>query len=135
MYDWWGKSDGYSYEETKCYMKHSMQKDKLPKTYGLFLDTEIIGIYQFTNVNLIVRPDIYPWLANVYIDEKYRHKGYGRKLLETVKETAKDIKDCKEIFLWTEFKGFYEKFGWTFISDIDTYSEESRIQRLYKLSL
>ena len=56
-------------------------------------------------------------------------------MLETVKEASKDIKDYKEIFLWTEFKGFYEKFGWTFISDIDTYSEESRIQRLYKLSL
>ena len=135
MYDWWGKADGYNYQETKCYMKYSMQKDKLPKTYGLFLNDEIIGIYQFTNVNLIVRPDIYPWLANVYIDEKYRHKGYGRKLLETVKETAKDIKDCKEIFLWTEFKGLYEKFGWTFMGDIDTYSKESRIQRLYKLSL
>ena len=86
-------------------------------------------------MNLIVRPDIYPWLANVYIDKRYRNKGYGRKMLETVKEASKDIKDYKEIFLWTEFKGFYEKFGWTFISDIDTYSEEYRIQRLYKLSL
>ena len=135
MYDWWGKSDGYSYDETKCYMKHSMQKEKLPKTYGLFLDNEIIGIYQFTNVNLIVRPDIYPWLANVYIDKRYRNKGYGKKMLETVKDMAKNIKDCKEIFLWTEFKGLYEKFGWTFIDDIDTYSKESRIQRLYKLDL
>ena len=39
------------------------------------------------------------------------------------------------IFLWTEFKGLYEKFAWSFISDIDTYSKDSRIQRLYKLSL
>ncbi len=92
MYNWWGKSDGYSFDETKCYMKHSMQKDRLPKTYGLFLNEQIIGIYQFTHVNLIIRPDIYPWLANVYIDETYRHKGYGRKLLETVKDTAKTIK-------------------------------------------
>lgn len=110
-------------------------KRKIPKTYGLFLDNQIIGIYQFTNVNLIVRPDIYPWLANVYIDKRYRNKGYGRKMLETVKDTAKDIKDYNEIFLWTEFEGLYEKFGWTFIADIDTYSKESRIQRLYKLDL
>lgn len=67
--------------------------------------------------------------------KKYRHKGYGKKMLETVKDTAKDIKDYNKIFLWTEFKGLYEKFGWTFIGDIDTYSKESRIQRLYKLDL
>lgn len=36
MYDWWGKSDGYSYEETKCYMKHSMQKEKYLKHMDCF---------------------------------------------------------------------------------------------------
>ena len=68
----------------KCFMKHSMMEKRLPQTYGLFLDGKIIGIYQFGYEDLSVRPDIYPWLANVYIDESYREKGYGRKLLETV---------------------------------------------------
>lgn len=72
MYNWWGERDGYSFEEVKCFMEHSMQKDKLPQTYGLFLDGQIIGMYQFAYEDLSIRPDIYPWLANVYIDEKYR---------------------------------------------------------------
>ena len=83
MYNWWGKRDGYSFEKVKCFMKHSMMEKRLPQTYGLFLDGKIIGIYQFGYEDLSVRPDIYPWLANVYIDESYRGKGYGRKLLET----------------------------------------------------
>ena len=85
MYNWWGKKDGYTFEKVKYYMKHSMQKDRFPQTYGLFLDNKIIGMYQFTLEDLDVRPDIYPWLANVYIDEQYRNKGYARKLLENVK--------------------------------------------------
>ena len=88
MYNWWGKRDGYSFEKVKCFMKHSMMEKRLPQTYGLFLDGKIIGIYQFGYEDLSVRPDIYPWLANVYIDESYRGKGYGRKLLETVNEIA-----------------------------------------------
>ncbi len=135
MYNWWGKRDGYSFEKVKCFMKHSMEKDRLPQTYGLFLDDKIIGMYQFTYEDLSVRPDIYPWLANVYIDEEYRKKGYGRKLLENVKDTAQKNIKFEEIFLYTEHKGLYEKFEWNYLCDIDTYNENSRIERLYKLKI
>lgn len=69
-------------------MQHSLQKDRLPKTYGLFLNDTIIGMFQLTYEDLAVRPDIYPWLANVYIDEKYRKMGYSKNLLEGVKNIA-----------------------------------------------
>lgn len=89
MHNWWGREDGYTFEEVKCFMKHSLQKHKLPQTYGIFVDNKIVGIYQFAYEDLSIRPDIYPWLANVYIDEAYRNKGLGRKMLETVRENAK----------------------------------------------
>lgn len=135
MYNWWGKKDGYNFEKVKCFMKHSMQTDRLPQTYGLFLNNKIIGMYQFTLEDLNVRPDIYPWLANVYIDEEYRNKGYARNLLENVKENAKRTIDFDELFLYTKHIGLYEKFGWEYISEIDTYNDDSRIERLYKLDL
>ena len=119
MYNWWGRKDGLSFEKVKCYMIHSMQKNRLPQTYGLFLDNKIIGMYQFTLEDLNIRPDIYPWLANVYIDEKYRGKGYARKLLENVKEHAKRSMDFDELFLYTKHIGLYEKFGWKYISNLD----------------
>ena len=59
-------------------------------------------MYQFSYEDLSIRPDIYPWLANVYIDEKFRKKGYGRKLLENVRNTAKENINFDEIFLYTE---------------------------------
>ena len=135
MYNWWGKRDGYSLEAVKCFMKHSMEENRLPQTYGLFLDNKIIGMYQFTYDDLSVRPDIYPWLANVYIDEKYRGKGYGRKLLESLFDNAKENINFGEIFLYTKHIGLYEKFGWTFIEEVDTFKKEQRIERLYKLDL
>lgn len=135
MYNWWGKKDGYSFDGVKCFMQHSLLKDRLPKTYGLFLDNNIIGMFQLTLEDLKVRPDIYPWLANVYIDEKYRGKGFGRKLLESVKEIAQSNIEFKEIFLYTKHKGLYEKFNWKYVCEIDTFNEESRIESLYKLDL
>lgn len=135
MYNWWGIKNGHSFDGVKCFMEHSLQKDRLPQTYGLFIDNKIIGMFQLTYEDLNVRPDIYPWLANVYIDEEYRKKGYGRKLLESVKEIAKSKLNFKELYLYTKHNNLYEKFGWKYISDIDTFNEESRIEKLYKLDL
>ena len=135
MYNWWGIKDGYSFEAVKCFMQHSLQKDRLPKTYGLFLNDTIIGMFQLTYEDLAVRPDIYPWLANVYIDEKYRKMGYSKNLLEGVKNIAQSSLEFNELFLYTKHIGLYEKFGWKYISQINTYKDESRMERLYKLDL
>lgn len=97
MYNWWGIKNGYSYDGIKCYMKHSLQRERLPYTYGLFVNNKIIGMFQLTLEDLNVRPDIYPWLCNLYIDEEYRNKGYGRILLESVKGIAKSKLDFNEL--------------------------------------
>ena len=135
MYHWWGKEDGYTLEAVKCRMKHSIQKERLPQTYGLFLDNEMIGMYQFTLEDLFVRPDIYPWLACVYIDGNYRNKGYGKILLESVKSMAQENLKSDEIYLYTKHVGLYEKFGWEFVSEINRFKKEAITERLYRLSL
>ena len=135
MYKWWGEKDGYTSEAVRCFMEHSLQKDRLPQTHGLFLKNDIIGMFQLTYEDLKVRPDIYPWLANVYIDKKYRGKGYGRMMLENLKDIAMKNLDFKELFLYTKHKGLYEKFGWQYVCEIDTFDEKSRIEGLYKLEI
>lgn len=109
-------------------MQHSMEDNRLPQTYGVFLDNEIIGMYQFAYDDLSVRPDIYPWLANVYIDEKYRGKGYGRRLLESVYDNAKENIDFNKLFLYTKHIGLYEKFGWNFIGEVDTFKKSKELK-------
>lgn len=135
LYHWWGRREGYYYEAVRCYMAHSLQNHRLPQTYGLFLEDRLIGMYQFTHGDLFPRPDIYPWLANVYIDSQYRSAGYGRYLIETVQENAQTYLESEELFLFTTHIGLYEKFGWDFMEEIDTYLEHERIQRLYHLKL
>lgn len=135
MYNWWGKEEGYTFESIKCYLKHSFQKDRLPKTYGVFYDEILVGMFQFTYSDLEIRPDIYPWLANLYVDEKYRNKGLARVMLEKVNEIARTSLNFNELYLFTKHIDLYEKFGWTYISELDTYTKNPRIQKLYKLKL
>ena len=133
MYSWWGKDEGYSREAVRVSMEHSLRENGLPQTFGLFSDGELIGMYQFTYSDLFVRPDIYPWLANVYVDPRFRGRGYGRMLLSAVPESALAA-GIGELYLFTEIKGLYEKLGWRFMGELDSFLNP-RMRRLYKLEL
>lgn len=135
MYNWWGIEDGYSYEAVRCRMKHSCNEDRLPQTYGLYLNDKLIGMYQFTLEDVFVKPDLYPWLACVYISEEYRNKGYGRILMESVEVQAKENLNFEELYLFTKHETLYEKFGWEFVSNIKTYKQNDSVQKLYKKKL
>ena len=80
------------------------------------------------------RPDIYPWLINVYVDEKFRGKNVCRQLMITVNENAKKA-GLTELFLYTKHKGLYEKFGWDFVEEVKTFKDDSPIERLYRLKI
>jgi predicted acetyltransferase len=135
MYKWWGIEENYRYEEVRCYMKHSFNDKKLPQTYGIFLDNKIIGMYQFTYRDLFLRPDIYPWLANVHIDEKYRNNGFGKKLIESVKNNAVKNLEHDEIYLYTQHENLYEKYGWERIGKENILDINFKSQILYKLKI
>lgn len=51
MYNCWGTKEAYSLEKVCCCMEHSLQENRLPQTYGLFLKDVLIGMYQFTNTD------------------------------------------------------------------------------------
>ena len=135
LYKWWGQEKGYTFEGVKCFLEHSFQKDRLPKTYGVFYKGRIIGMFQFLYNDLNVRPDIYPWLANLYVDEEYRNKGIAKKMIKKIKEVAKTTLNFDDLYLFTKHINMYEKFGWEYISEVDTYIEKPRVQRLYKLDI
>ena len=134
MYGWWGRAEGYSYETVHSCMAHSLNDGGLPQTYGLYIGDELIGMYQFTYSDLFARPDIYPWLANVYIEPRYRNKGYGDILLRSVKASARDNLSEDRLYLFTCHEGLYEKYGWEYAGEIDTFLRPCR-QRLYRLEL
>lgn len=134
MYGWWGEKEGYAYEAVHSYMVHSLNDRRLPQTYGLYLGDELIGMYQFTYEDLFARPDIYPWLANVYIEPGHRNKGYGGYMLRSVKENAAANLRESELFLFTAHEGLYEKYGWEYAGEIDAFLEPNK-QRLYRLEL
>ena len=135
-YRWWGKRDGISPQEVRCTLIHSLNRgDRLPQTFVAVEDERALGMYQLSMIDdLYCRPDLYPWLIDVYVAEPFRGRGVGRALLETVPMNARAA-GLTELYLYTTHAGLYEKFGWTFLEEVDTFREESPKERLYRLSL
>ncbi len=134
MYEWWGEKDNWSLEKVKEYMRNSMCTDRIPQTFIAVHDNEVVGMYQISMNDLDVRPDIYPWLINVYVEPKYRGNGICKKMVEHCINEAREL-NLENIYLYTKHVGLYEKYGFNFIKEINTFKEDSLVERLYVFNI
>ena len=84
--------------------------------------------------DLFVRPDLYPWLCNVYVSPAHRGCGIGRALLQSVPGAMRSL-GIERLHLYTTHESLYEKFGWTYAGPLHTFDRMQDLQRLYILQL
>jgi len=74
-------------------------------------------------------------LDSVYIDKNYRGLGISKVIMNNVENQAKQL-GIKELYLYTDIVGLYEKYDWVFIKEVDApVNGAPRTQRLYKIDL
>ena len=132
IHEEWGINEGESLDLNRAYVKSSLCENKIPQTFALMEDEKIIGTFQIGLSDCDAKQDIYPWLRNVFIEEKNRGKGYLNEIIKFLKNQMR-VLNINEIYLFTEHKDLYEKYGFDFIEEFDTFIEGKRIQRLYRL--
>ncbi len=98
-------------------LKLSITTPLLPKTIIMKKDDVLIGFYQ------IIEHDndhtLYtPWIANVFIDYKYRGCGYGALLIKSIPTMCKQL-GIKEIYLHSRLQNFYEKFNFEYLQKLE----------------
>ena len=134
-YNWWGIKTGKTKEEIRYLFEHSICIERLPQTFVALIDDKAVGMYQLSMTDdLFGRPDIYPWLINVYVDEAFRGRQICREMMLTVPQNAKNA-GIEQLYLYTSHIGLYEKFGWEFVEQVKTFDAKSPLERLYKLNI
>ena len=90
-YAWWGVRDGISPAEVRCTLAHSLNRgDRLPQTFVAVEDGQALGMYQLSMIDdLYCRPDLYPWLIDVYVAEPFRGRGVGRKVVRALMDRGR----------------------------------------------
>lgn len=143
FYHWWGKKYGRSKEYVTSYVRRNVLASKngnsnntfgIPEVYGIYQDGNFAGTFSFTMCDTEERTDLYPWLADVYIDEEYRGQGISRFLIKSSIRVAKE-KGLKCLYCYTAHDSLYEKYGFKFVELIPTEDKEEFYERLYKIDL
>ncbi|MEK8197878.1 GNAT family N-acetyltransferase [Lysinibacillus sp. FSL M8-0134] len=106
----WGVEGGRAFYED-CMIHALINPNDIPSFYIAKVDDNIIGTYALIRNDLNSRQDLSPWLACLFIDEKFRGNSLGAKLLNHgLQEAAK--RGYEYLYLTSDLKDYYEKYGW-----------------------
>ncbi|WP_416150117.1 GNAT family N-acetyltransferase [Salipaludibacillus sp. HK11] len=106
----WGNENNYQFYED-CMIHSCSVPSEIPKFYVAIEEGEIIGTYALLRNDLNSRQDLCPWLACLFVKDKYRGRKIGSKLLQHSLREAKK-KGYDKLYLSTDLDGYYEKYGW-----------------------
>ena len=122
---WGNRRNKKVYED--CITQSITAENPLPVWYLLMDSDNIIGCGGLITNDFISRMDLYPWLCALYIEKKYRGQGLGNLLISQAKEDVANMAFSK-LYLCTDFTGYYEKYGFSYIGDgYHPWGERSRI--------
>lgn len=111
-------------------MKESIEKKKAVPSWFLAFDGSLIagGVGIIAN-DFHEHKDLTPNICALFVEEAYRGKGLAGELLQTACDEC--LKDgIKKVYLLTDHKRFYERYGWKFYADVKNENEDSA-SRLY----
>ncbi|MEZ3500589.1 GNAT family N-acetyltransferase [Pantoea sp. KPR_PJ] len=91
-----------------------------------------VGTAGFWRCDLISRQDLFPWLAALYVDECARGSGLSMALQQHVIDYAQQ-RGHRQLWLWSTFGDYYERFGWTPAGEALDYPDKT--VRLYQRAL
>ena len=122
---WGNRRNKKVYED--CITKSIDAKNPLPVWYLLMDSDKIIGCAGLVTNDFISRMELWPWLCALFVEKKYRGQNLGRLLISQIKEDVANM-EFDKLYLSTDHKGYYEKYGFTYIGDgYHPWGDSSRI--------
>ena len=111
-------------EELDLYINEKINKllsnnnDQLISVLGLIDNNKLIGFISLFKYDGEERTDLTPWYATMYVIKEYRGKGYSKILNQAILEEAKNL-GYDKIYLKSDLKNYYEKFGAKYIEKLN----------------
>ncbi|MBU9814793.1 GNAT family N-acetyltransferase [Rahnella sp. C60] len=104
-------------------VRSSLSGADLPQTFIALDEGRLAGTVGLWRCDLISRQDLTPWLAALYVDKHFRSRGLGQQLQQFVLEQSRRS-GFGELYLYADFTGYYERFGWKYIGDALDYPDK-----------
>lgn len=91
----------------------------IPSIFIATSEGELIGSAALVQQDMDTRPDLNPWLAAVYVKERFRNQGIASALIARCEDEAARSRVTKW-YLFSEFAAeLYKKLGWCHLERCD----------------
>jgi len=113
-------------------LRQCLSAKVIPSTFIAIENNMIVGSISLLakDMDVEINATWTPWLANLFVQPKYRNKGIGKKLIQYLVEYAMH-QGIKELFLFTQRnKDYYEQLGWSAIHNKNYNGEQVDIMKL-----
>ena len=98
-------------------LRHRTKREQIPTTYVALEGEEPLGSVTLVEHDMLTRPDLFPWLAGVYVTPEYRLQGIGSLLVRHAVQQAAQM-GVQRLYLYTHAaRVFYAKLGWRFLAE------------------
>lgn len=117
-FETWGSCRVDGPEAAAALWRRELADDGLPWRWAaLSRDDEVLGMASLVTHDLAARPDLSPWLADVYVAPAHRRRGIASQLVATV-EAAAAAHGVATLYLHTATaEDLYVRLGWHRIGD------------------
>ena len=126
LYNQWGKERNETLKQIDENYDNALGIDSLPIMRALIINDTLIGSYELNEKDDIDNEEYTPYLAKVYVKEKYRHRGYGSVMIKDAISLAKNL-GYKTLYLHSRLENFYELYGFKFFKEVDTKYGKKRV--------
>ncbi len=114
--EWSYLNPGGSVEKRVEKMRAYLGENLIPTMLIAVEDDDVWGSAALSTSDMDTKPELSPWLANVYVRTDKRGLGVGAKLVKSIMDLAKQ-NQLSRIYLFTpDQENFYAKLGWKTIS-------------------
>lgn len=110
--EWGHFNPSFTLEMRAEVIEEAARREGIPSVFIATSEGELIGSAALIESDMKTRPDLYPWLAAVYVKEHFRNRGIASALIARC-ETEAAQSEVTTWYLFTEFASdLYKKLGW-----------------------
>lgn len=116
----WGPLTGYnSASAYETFLERAAASASLPRVLVARLDETLLGSVNLLAQEMTIRPQLTPWLGQLFVSQDQRAKGVGARLLDAASAYVGSL-GYRQLFLFTSgtLPDYYRKRGWAEVEQV-----------------
>jgi predicted N-acetyltransferase YhbS len=130
-YDQWGPLTGASsFDDYVACLAEAAASRAVPSVLIAVSDGELLGSATLVAADLPPRPELTPWLAQLFVEPTRRRDGVGAALVHAVLQRARQCHyPCVYLYTSGTLPRYYDRLGWRVVETVSYRHRERTIMR------